>query len=63
MQNKYNLKYIKENNLILLEAISGSIAYGLNLPTSDTDIRGIYICEQEDLFSDNYPSQLTSSND
>jgi len=58
MQNKYNLKYIKENNLILLEAISGSIAYGLNLPTSDTDIRGIYICEQEDLFSDNYPSQI-----
>ena len=58
MTNKYTLKYIKENNLILLESIGGSIAYGLNLPTSDTDIRGIYICEKEDLFSNNFPAQI-----
>lgn len=41
MENKYNLNYIKENGLILLEAIGGSHAYGTNIKTSDTDIRGV----------------------
>lgn len=55
---KYTLDYIKENDLILLEVIGGSIAYGTNTPTSDVDIRGVYICEQDDLYSGNYPEQI-----
>ena len=36
-------KYLKENNLILYEVISGSVAYGTNLPSSDEDRRYVYI--------------------
>ena len=36
-------KDLKEQGLILFEAISGSRAYGTSLPTSDTDIRGVFI--------------------
>jgi predicted nucleotidyltransferase len=49
MQNKYTLDYIKNNNLIVLEAISGSHAYGLNIETSDIDKRGVFICELDDI--------------
>lgn len=55
---KYTLQYIKDNNLILFEAISGSIAYGTNTPTSDTDIRGVFICELDDILSGDYPEQI-----
>lgn len=33
---------LKSQNLILLECISGSKAYNLDTPTSDTDIRGVF---------------------
>jgi predicted nucleotidyltransferase len=49
MKNKYTLDYIKNNNLIVLEAISGSHAYGLNIETSDIDKRGVFICELDDI--------------
>lgn len=58
MENKYNLNYIKENGLILLEAIGGSHAYGTNIKTSDTDIRGVYIAEVDDFLCGNYPEQI-----
>jgi uncharacterized protein len=58
MENKYNLNYIKENSLILLEAIGGSHAYGTNVKTSDTDIRGVYIAEVDDFLCGNYPEQI-----
>ena len=38
-----NYSWLKERNLILYEVISGSIAYGTNLPTSDEDRRYVYI--------------------
>lgn len=55
---KYTLQYIKDNNLILFESVSGSIAYGTNTPTSDTDIRGVFICELDDILSGDYPEQI-----
>lgn len=58
MENKHTLEYIKENNLILLEAISGSHAYGLNVETSDIDKRGVFICELDDYLCGNYPQQI-----
>lgn len=33
---------LKKNDLIILECISGSRAYGLETPTSDTDIKGVF---------------------
>lgn len=33
---------LKSQNLILLECISGSKAYGLDTPSSDTDIKGVF---------------------
>lgn len=49
-KNKYTIDYIKENNLILFEAVSGSHAYGTNTEKSDLDIKGVFIAEEEDLF-------------
>ncbi len=37
-----NIDDLKSQNLILLECISGSRAYGLDTPTSDTDIKGVF---------------------
>jgi len=59
MNSKYTLNYIKENNLILLEAITGSNAYGTNNEHSDVDYRGVYICEFEDFLIGDYPPQIS----
>lgn len=57
MTNKYTIDYIKKNNLILLEAISGSHAYGTNIETSDLDMRGVYIMEEDDYLGMNHPDE------
>lgn len=41
-----NIEEIKKNNSIIFECIAGSQAYGTNLPTSDIDIRGIFIADK-----------------
>lgn len=48
MKRKYTLDFLKDNNLILFEAISGSYAYGTNTENSDKDIRGVFILKEED---------------
>ncbi|WP_298952234.1 nucleotidyltransferase domain-containing protein [uncultured Nonlabens sp.] len=54
------IDYLKENNLIILECISGSKAYGLNTPTSDTDIKGVFILPKESYYSLNYVPQVSN---
>jgi uncharacterized protein len=55
---------LKEKNLLLFECISGSKAYGLDTPTSDTDIRGVFVLPQEELYGLHYVEQLSNeSND
>ncbi len=44
---------LRESGWIILEAISGSQAYGTALPTSDTDIRGVYIMPTEIMLETN----------
>ncbi|MDO4426762.1 MAG: nucleotidyltransferase domain-containing protein [Moraxella sp.] len=39
---KLTIDDLKAQNLILLECLSGSKAYGLDTPTSDTDIKGVF---------------------
>lgn len=52
---------LKNKNLILLECISGSRAYGLSVPTSDTDIRGVFYLPREDFYGLSYVPQVADA--
>lgn len=55
---------LKKRNLIVFECISGSKAYGTALPASDTDIRGVFVLPQENLYGMGYVEQVSdASND
>lgn len=55
---------LKKRGLLLFEAISGSKAYGLDTPSSDTDIRGVFVLPEDDYFGLHYVDQLSNeSND
>ena len=55
---------LKEKGLIILECISGSKAYGLDTPTSDTDIKGVFLLPKKDFYSLKYTPQVSNpSND
>ncbi|MEM0575065.1 nucleotidyltransferase domain-containing protein [Flavobacterium polysaccharolyticum] len=51
---------LKSQNLILLEVISGSKAFGLATPTSDTDIKGVYYLPKEKFFGLDYIPQISN---
>lgn len=51
---------LKQKELILFEAISGSRAYGLALPHSDIDIRGVYYLPEEYFYGLNYIPQISN---
>ena len=61
MKAKFTLDYIRENGLILLEAISGSNAYGTNTPESDVDIRGVFILPEEYVLGFGYVEQISDN--
>lgn len=54
----FNDVHTSESHTIL-RVISGSIAYGLNTAKSDTDIRGIFILPQPNLFSMHFEEQYS----
>ncbi|RYD58693.1 MAG: nucleotidyltransferase [Sphingobacteriales bacterium] len=45
---------------LLLKSISGSRAYGLNTPASDTDIKGVFFMPKPDFYGLNYRDQLAN---
>lgn len=51
---------IKSQNLLLFECISGSRAYGTALPTSDTDLRGVFVMPQRAFYGLGYVAQVSS---
>ncbi|WP_312343449.1 DNA polymerase beta superfamily protein [Chryseobacterium binzhouense] len=51
---------LKNKNLILFEAISGSRSFGLATENSDTDIKGVYYLSKEDFFGLNYIPQISN---
>ncbi|MGA1871928.1 MAG: DNA polymerase beta superfamily protein [bacterium] len=52
---------IKKQDLLLFECISGSKAYGLDTPGSDTDIKGVFVLPQDSYYSLNYIPQISNN--
>ena len=55
-----NYKEVKKNGWLLFESISGSRAYGLDTPLSDTDLRGVFILPKDQFYSLNYVDQVAN---
>ena len=55
------IEFLKENDLIILECISGSKAYGLDTPSSDTDIKGVFLLPKKDFYGLEYTPQVSNS--
>lgn len=54
------IQTLKSQSLILFEVISGSKSFGLNTPTSDTDIKGVYYLPKEKFFGLDYIPQISN---
>ncbi len=64
MDTRIDIDFLKQNNLILFEAISGSQAYGLATPESDTDIKGVFYLPKEMFYANLFIDQVSNdSND
>lgn len=58
------IEAIKDKGLLLLECISGSIAYGLDTEKSDTDIKGVFYLPRDQYYGLEYVPQVSNeSND
>ena len=55
-----NIEDLRRENLILFECISGSKAFGLDTPESDTDIRGVFILPKEKFYGFSGPDQVAN---
>jgi predicted nucleotidyltransferase len=53
------IKDLKEKNLIIFEAITGSYAYGTNVEGSDMDIKGVFIQPTEEILRGEYIPQIS----
>ena len=54
------LEDLHTQNLILLEAVSGSRAYGLATPESDTDIKGVFYLPKFMFYGMEYIPQISN---
>jgi len=54
------LEELKTRNLLLFECISGSRAYGTQLPTSDTDIKGVFVLPEEEFYGLHTVEQISN---
>jgi hypothetical protein len=52
---------LREQKLIIFEAVVGSQAYGIATPESDTDVKGVFIQPIEDILSFGYRDQVNDS--
>lgn len=58
--HKLTIDTIREKGWLIFEAITGSKAYGLDTPASDTDIRGVYVVPKPVFYSLEYPEQVSN---
>ena len=56
-----NLQILQSSNHIIFESVTGSKAYGTNLATSDTDIKGIFIAPKEVFYGVNKIEQVSDA--
>jgi uncharacterized protein len=54
------IQNLKSQNLILFEVISGSKSFGLDTPSSDTDIKGVYYLPKDKFFGLEYIPQISN---
>ena len=54
----YTIEDLRKRNLIIFEARMGSHAYGTSLPTSDIDLRGVFIQPLEDILKYGHIEQV-----
>lgn len=58
------INWLKNKDLLVFETITGSKAYGLDTPASDTDIRGVFVLPKSSFYSLDYTKQVSNeSND
>jgi hypothetical protein len=50
---------LKDKNLIIFEALTGSHAYGLNEANSDIDYKGVFVLPLDDVLSDDYITEVS----
>lgn len=55
------IKDLRDQGLIIYECISGSKAYGLDLPLSDTDIKGVFLLPKDQFFGMDYTPQVSNA--
>ena len=55
---KINLQAVRKQDNCLIECISGSTAYNLNLPHSDIDIKGVFVLPKSLFYGLKYTSQV-----
>jgi hypothetical protein len=53
-----DIQYLKDNRLLILEALSGSKAYGLDTPESDDDFKGVFMLSREQFYGLQYIPQI-----
>jgi len=53
------IQEMKDRGLLIFEGIIGSQAYGTSTPTSDIDMKGVYIQPIEDIMGMNYIEQIS----
>lgn len=58
---KLTIDSIKENGLLVFEAIAGSKAYGLDTAKSDTDIRGVFVLPKNRFYGLDYTEQVNNA--
>jgi len=61
LQTNLDIQYLRDNKLILLECISGSKAYNLDLATSDTDIKVVFFLPKYKFYGFGYTPQVSNS--
>lgn len=54
------IQEIKDKGLLLFECISGSKAYGLDTPQSDTDLKGVFYLPRDKFYGLEYISQISN---
>ncbi len=54
------IEELRTKGLIILECISGSKAYGLDTPNSDTDIKGVFVLPKKEYYGLDYIKQVNN---